>query len=541
MRIHHMGASLTAARHLMNANESLSRNLRSLSSGLRINSAADDPAGLAIAERMRARIGSMRRAIQNTQDGISITQVMDGAMDEVSVMLRRGLELAIQAGNGSYGPEETRSLQGELDDLIQEIARIGTATTFNGRRLFQASDARALDAVEGLRKSWLQNAEQLVVSAYGLTPGSTVGLKIVLDDTASNPAFVRGTVGAGGRYNNLELHLNLSAFDNFDLPNGGSGFFHVDRVIAHEMTHAIMSQTMNFAALPQWFKEGAAEFVAGADDRLAIDLANAGGTAGLVAELNSWTGSSPDYSAGYAAVKYLHSQIIAAGNATGMRALMGALSGGATLDAAINSLTGGAYADMNAFVSDFQSASGGQAFISSLNLADADVGGIMPGDAVTVVPDTVNDTWDPLTHFAEVWPTGMTGFQPIGPIQVGTEAGETIALPQISLDLFGLGLGGLDLTTDAAGAIEKLYRAVDQVSTSRAQIGAVANRLEHAINVGQNTVEALTASESRIRDLDMAKGMADFTRDQIRQQAATAMLAQANKVHRQAILSLLGQ
>lgn len=541
MRIHNMVAMLTATRHLMGVNQSLDRNLRSLSSGRRINGAADDPAGLAIAERMRARIGSMRQAIRNTQDGISVTQVMDGALDEVSVMLRRGLELAIQAGNGSYGSEERASLQSELNDLLQEIARIGTSTTYNGLRLFQGSSAKALAAVEGLRKAWLQNGEALVTAAYGLVPGAPVGLKIVLDETASNPAFVRGTIRPDGRYDNLELHLNLSAFANFNLPNGGNTSFHVDRVIAHELTHAIMSQTMNFAALPQWFKEGAAEFVAGADDRLAVDLANAGGTAGLVGELSSWEGTSPDYSAGYAAVKYLHAQIIVAGDPTGMRALMGALAGGASLDTAINTLTGGAYANTAAFVSDFQSAAGGQAFISGLNLGDADVGAIGGGDPETVVPDTETDTWDPLTHFIESWPTGSSSFKPIGPIQVGVEAGETIALPQVSLDLFGLGLGGLDLEKDAASAIDKLYRAIDQVSTSRAQIGAVANRFEHSINVNQNALEALTGSESRIRDLDMARGISEFTRDQVRQKAALAMLAQAAKVQRQMILSILGQ
>lgn len=540
MRIRHMGASLTAARHLLATNESLSRNLRNLSSGYRINGAADDPAGLAISERMRSRVGSMRRAIQNTQDGISVTQVMDGALDEVSVMLRRGVELAIQAGNGSYSADEIDSLQNELDDLLKEIARIGTSTNFNGRRLFQASDDKALAAIEGLRKSWLKNAEALVTSAYGLVPSTTVGLKIVLDETASNPAFVQGTVNPDGTYSNLELHVDLSAFANFDLPNGGDTFFHVDRVIAHEMTHAIMSQTMNFAALPKWFKEGAAEFVAGADDRLAIDLANAGGTAGIVNELNSWEGSSRDYSAGYAAVKYLHAKIIAAGG-SGMQDLMAALSGGATLDAAIAATTGGAYANEAAFLTDYKSAGGGQAFISSLNLADADVGAIGGGDAETVVPDGETDTWDPLAHFAEVWPTGISGFQAMGPIQVGVEAGETIDLPQVSLDLFGLGLSGLDLVEDPQAAIQQLYRAIDQISTGRAKLGAVANRLEHSINAGQQSLEALTASESRIRDLDMAKGMTDFTRDQIRQQAGTAMLAQANKVQRDAILAILGQ
>lgn len=537
MWIHFNGAARYAARQLLSLDGRLTGHFRRLSSGLRITRAADDPSGLAISERMRANLRSIRQSLRNTQDAISVTQVMDAALDGVSAMLHRAVELAVQAGNGTFGEADREYLQLELTELVAEIARTGTSTRFNGRPLFRSSDDRALAAVEGLRKSWLRNAEALVTSAFGLTPSGTPSLKIVLDDTASHPAFVRGTIRPDGRYDNLELHLNLSAFDNFDLPNGGSTAFHVDRLIAHEMTHAIMSQTMNFAALPQWFKEGAAEFIAGADDRLAADLAAAGNDpAAIVARITSWGGTSADYSAGYAAVKYLHNQIT---SGSGIRDVMQALAGGATLDAAINTLTGGAYADASDFLTDFQSAAGGQAFISSLDLVDADVGGIGGGDAETVVPDTETDTWDPLTHFAEIWPTSSASFQPLGPAHVGPGAHDKIPLPEVTLSLFELGLGGLDLVGDSTGAIAKLYGAIDQISAMRARVGATANRLEHSLNVGHASLEALTAAESRIRDLDMAQAMSEYTRDLIRMQAASAMLAQANVLHRQSFLALL--
>lgn len=131
--------SINAQKNLSNVSERLSRNYSRLSSGLRIATAADDAAGLAISERLRAQIRSLQRAQLNANDGISIVQTAEGALNEVSSMLVRMRELAIQANNGTLSPADQDSLQEEFADLIGEIDRIAQATKFNNVELLDGS------------------------------------------------------------------------------------------------------------------------------------------------------------------------------------------------------------------------------------------------------------------------------------------------------------------------------------------------------------------------------------------------------------------
>lgn len=540
MRIANNISALTAWRHFSTASQGIDRSIGRLSSGLRINTAADDVAGLAVAERMRTQIRGNQMAMRNIQDGISLVQVAESALNEMTIMMQRGRELAVQAANGVWTPEEKASLQTEIDQILVEVDRISDSTEFNGRKLLGGSNMQLGDLVEGLRRSWLANAESLVENGYGLT-ADDVSIKIIGDATSQmpgHPAYVSGTYDASGKMTNLELHIDLNWAKNPTLPNGGSYPQYIDRVVAHEVTHAVMARNMDFKDLPDWFREGTAEFIAGADDRLQADLAAAGGAANLVNEIDAWTGTSADYSTGYAAVKYLHSQIIAAGNMGGMKDLMADLKSGMTLDAAIAANTG--YANTATFVADFKGANG-QTFINGLNLADADVGAIGGGTAESVVPDTDTDTWNPLQHFKEEWPASANKPKvPTVVLQVGANQGETVTLPDLNADSFTLGLTGTDLIKQADKAIGSFDSAIRQISTLRGQLGSIQNRLEHTHTSAAVTSENLTAAESRIRDADMAHEMSSLTKFQLLTQSYAASLAQANNLHREAIRTLIG-
>lgn len=275
MRINHNISALNAYRQLTINNTSMTKSLEKLSSGLRINRAADDAAGLAISEKMRAQIRGLNQAVRNAQDGISLIQTAEGGLNEVHAILQRMRELAVQAANGTYdSTNDLAAIQDEIDELVNEIDHIAQSTNFNGTNLLN-------------------------------------------DD---------GTIGTI----TLQIGYSDQSYDQLD-----------------------------------------------------IDLS------------------------------------------------------------------------------------------------------------------------------------------------------------KIQCDSSTLGVDGLDVTSDAKGAITALDQAINKVSTARAYLGANQNRLEHTITNLQTTAENMTAAESRIRDVDMAQEMMEFTKLNILQQAATAMLAQANMTP-QSVLKLLG-
>ncbi|MGI6096703.1 MAG: flagellin, partial [Dethiobacteria bacterium] len=131
MRINQNLSALNAYRNLVNTDNALNRNLERLSSGLRINRAADDAAGLAISEKMRGQIRGLNQAIRNAQDGISLIQTAEGALNETHAILQRMRELAVQSATDTNTPEDRAEIQKEIDQLAEELTRIGETTEFN--------------------------------------------------------------------------------------------------------------------------------------------------------------------------------------------------------------------------------------------------------------------------------------------------------------------------------------------------------------------------------------------------------------------------
>lgn len=276
--------ALNTTRKMGENEAALARSLQRLSSGLRVNGAKDDAAGLAIGDRMTTQIRGASQAIRNTQDGISLLQTAEGALGTVNDNLQRIRELAIQAANGSNSTTDKRSLQAEVNQLMSEIDRIGATSAFNGQKIFSqldasiAGDADKRAVMDGLKLGWLENSVSRIQQYFGIAgDGANIDVQLssFTDGKGGVAAYVSGTPNAQGQWSGLKLVVNMADFTPPNLPNGGTAPFYNDRIIEHEMVHAVMGRATDLSTFSNWFSEGMAEFIHGADERLSGDIAAA--------------------------------------------------------------------------------------------------------------------------------------------------------------------------------------------------------------------------------------------------------------------------
>jgi flagellin len=563
-------ASLSAQRSLNGSQPALANAVQRLSSGLRINSARDDAAGLAISERFTTQIRGMNQAMRNANDGISMLQTAEAALGTVSSSIQRIRELAVQAANATNTEADRRALQLEVSQLVAEVDRVGRTTTFNGQKIFGEStssvlgDSDVLAVRDGLQSGWLSAAEQIVYERYGIRAQNksiNIDLTSSTDGGGGRLASVFVSWGGSGPGSNITLNVDMADFS----PND-DGIFpgHADSVIAHEMVHAVMFATMNvssfFGGAQQFFLEGAAELIPGADGRLngAIQ-GNGGGAAGIaavMAKVNdwgvTWDGSNEAYAVAYAGMRYMDEQIKAAGG-EGIKDVMTYLAtrNTDTLDDALQNASSGAFADVADFKSQFQA--DGAAFIDEMltsgDLSDADTGGLGGANASggpvltsgSVVPDGASRSGeDQLSGFTEVWEEVAAGNHVTArqSLQIGADVGQTLDINSVAMNGTALDIMDADVVNNANRVILKMDRALEYISARRADIGAQISRLESSVSNMMASAEAQTASRSRIVDADYAQETASLTRNQILQQAGTAVLAQAN-TSPQLVLQLL--
>ncbi|MGY8831377.1 MAG: flagellinolysin [Pseudomonadales bacterium] len=544
-------------RQLESNNTALGTSLQRLSTGQRINSAKDDAAGLQISNRLTSQVRGLNVATRNANDGISLLQVAEGALQSVTDALQRIRSLGLQAMNGSNGASERTALDQEAQQLLQEINRVNETTTFAGRKVFDQGtfsvlgdpDQRAvLNALKGF---WISEGEQRVFDAFGLTAdGAELEITFTNDSSSQTLASVSGTSGAGGKIFDQVLNVNLAYFDASTLPNGGSTPQYTDRVIAHEMAHAVMGRTMNFAGLPSWFIEGTAEALQGADERLAGDTAGGTNTATILAAFNADdVSASAGYSGGYAAVRYMHEEIKAAGG-KGIKDIMGYLqkNSGSTLDQALTNASKGAFSSLADFSTQFNADAA--AYVAGLDLSNADTGAIGGFDAdggnVLTAENVLPNQGTGLPGSKgftlvepELFNTNGVGGNTLTQLQVGAQAYETIQIGFSSFSADAMALGRLDLGKTPGLAVMDIDDALAYIDRQRGYMGALQNRLESTINNLQSIAENAAASRSRILDTDFAAETSNLVSRQIIEQAAQSVLAQANQ-RPQAVLSLLG-
>lgn len=602
MRIQHNIAAINTHRSMNFTNKGLSNTLEKLSSGYRINRAGDDAAGLAISEKMRGQIRGLNMAQKNTQDAISLVQTAEGAMTEIHAMLQRGRELSVQAANDTNTTFDREQLQKEISQINEEIDHLANRTEFNTKKLLTSEkptlgnleelsgigsiiDPKIRKLTEDLVGYMIKTTEKAVTDAYGITSRAEYEIEIKYDNGGKGgwvasvwSKFDLGT-GKGHPY-----ELNIDKDDFFtDEPLWVSQ----DRIIAHEMVHAVMSGAgISHTDRPFWFSEGTAELVAGANERVRGDLnalspgysfttASAADQATTIQNLLAVTETatdSPGYSAGYLASKYLMKAINDKNPAHSIQDFMKDLSQvGATFDGVMNTYTN--FATNAAFMTDFKGANG-QAFVQGLNLFDpaaiTQTGSILEGktingttygsDDLGIIPDTAN-ALDSNTMFKYKWHAStykeaidLAGGTPalgasidairtgeVLQFQIGANEGQSFVMETYKVSAANLGIANQKVTSheEAIVAITSFDRAINVISSARSNLGAIQNRLEHTINNLGTASENLTSAESRIRDTDMAKEMMSFTKNNILMQAAQSMLSQANQ-QPQGVLQLLG-
>ncbi len=533
----------------------MGKSLERLSTGLRVNRASDDAAGLSVSEQMRTQIRGTAQAKRNAEDATAMLQIAEGAMNEIHSLLQRGREIAVQAANDTLTDEDRTYLQQENAALLEEMGRISDSTQYNGKQILNGGvdGDLATSITAGLQESWLAAAESLVNTHYGLS-GDGRNLDIIIESNGAGGtvAYVSGSYGADGiAVGDLELHIDADDFapgyDAVTNQSGGTPPYTADRIIGHEMVHAIMATSTGNTNLPTWFTEGAAEYLVGAEERLWGSIGGTkSNTQGVIDNNNlsssGWNGTSDAYSIGYLGVRVLEDELITAGSS--MMDLMTGLSDGsyADLNTAIIGEMGGANT-LTTFQNAFNSGSG-QAYIDATGDIDGTGSGAinrLNATAAAVVPDSPGGaTEDPLSNFTEVWKDVATPLQmQIGANNVVDVDTIEASISAVTAEALGVSTANVSTNVGALGAIALFDSGIEQVSTKRSDVGSLVNRLAHAIENLSNQNFNQQDGESRIRDADFSKESTMFSRNQILTQSATSMLSQANG-NKSMILNLLG-
>ena len=510
MRIQHNIAALNSYRNLTGNNSAVSKNLEKLSSGYRINRAGDDAAGLAISEKMRAQITGLNTAQKNAQDGVSLVQTAEGAMTEVHSMLNRMVELADQSANGTYADEVDReNLQKEISSLKDEIDRIADSTNFNGINLLDGSLATGklptFTGLDGLTKTDIA----ATVNKTDLTMGTAI---ITKDKTYSMTFNYTDANGAA-----KEKTITLTAKDDKTLVDANGNTYTTTQTNATEEDMA-----KAFASALSADSEIGDQFTVTADQGKLSFTSKATGSTGGSKVLSATTKFDTAESTLTATQKAGEDAKVEYGFSTMPTDKVFTVNG-----------------------EKFVFATVGKQFDSDVNVLEtagtnpiADEVGKMAGmiaNKLGLSDDQVKDDGQKITFSASAGNGGLT-------LQIGDTADKFNQMTVSVGDMHAkaLGISDVDISTQAGAkaAVDKIKSAINSVSSTRGDLGAIQNRLEHTINNLSVSAENMTAAESRIRDVDMANEMMAYTKNNILVQSSQAMLAQANQLP-QGVLQLL--
>ena len=483
MRIQHNIAALNSYRNLTGNNNAVAKNLEKLSSGYRINRAGDDAAGLAISEKMRAQITGLNTAQKNAQDGVSLVQTAEGALTEVHSMLNRMVELADQSANGTYdNPVDRANLQKEIASLKDEIDRIADSTNFNGINLLDGS---------------------LSTKKLDLNKASTLGGQaITVQENAAVATTSEFSVGAG---DGKEHTLTVEYADE-------NGKLH--------------SVDLKYKADAANSTKSIKDAIAKSELASVFDIAETGNKFTLTSKVAGEGGVK------LTAIKTTDKTQDAAkiGTVTEGKNATVTAQGGAIQDGDKITLNGKTYQ----FVKDVDTevADGATAVLIGKDSANTMVN---LNKALESAGIEATIAGNDITFAALNNGKGLT-------LQIGdtSEDFNQMTVSVGDMHTVALGIADIDISTQAGAkaAVDKIKSAINSVSSTRGDLGAIQNRLEHTINNLSVTSENMTAAESRIRDVDMANEMMAYTKNNILVQSSQAMLAQANQLP-QGVLQLL--
>jgi len=512
LTINHNQLSLNAQRNLGQSSSLQRTTMERLSSGLRINSAKDDVAGVAIADRMTSQIKGLNQAVRNANDGISLSQTAEGALQETTSILQRMRELAVQSANDTNTGTDRASLQKEVGQLQQELNRIANTTAFNGKNLldgtfsaqkFQvgANASQTISISAGNAQATAMGANQIQGSTSGMTTTASA-----TNNVTSGTLKINGSLGTA----DVSVKAADSARDiaaNVNAKTAETGI--TARASTQLELKVTSSGAVSFNVVGQ---NTASSGTITQDVKISYNVAGSGTTgkdddndlAGLAATINSYTGTTGvtaklnqdksglilEQANGY------DIQLKGTGESTAAVSVQG-LKFDPTSSTAVSSSGG--------FV-----AAGASASIAAAATGYATVGGQV--------------TFESGKSFSVV-ATGGTNV-----VGAGTEA---------SSKLNSVADVNISTQSGANDAISVIDNALSFIDDQRAEFGAVQNRFSSTINNLQTTAENISDARSRIQDADFAKETGNLSRASILQQAGTAMLAQANQ-SQQSVLQLLG-
>ncbi len=569
--INHNLMAMTAARNLNNIYSELSTSTQRLSSGLRVNSAADDAAGLAIRELMRSDIAVLNQGTRNASDAISLIQTAEGAMSVIDEKLIRMKELAEQAATGTYTTAQREIMNSEYQAMAAEIDRIANATNFNGVKLLDGSmyyghDGSGLKVHFGTGNNAAEDYYYIAVGDMRATEES--GLRVGNSDlndvwrttklnATSSTSYLNGTASATSGLFGLQYSTELDTSDTAVWNQ--YGYVWVDPThdnlasLVNEINKgtqatgtvafgSLTSSTINSSAITvggqvfTFSSAGSTNSYSGTTGTVGVALATATSMAlQFAGELNTYYMSTGVFAAVDGATVHIYSKEFGEdGNSIGLVTNNTTLSlSGATLeDGGQKVLTATAYynAEDDDYELQISMNHGGDAYQTrvfsqtSLGLGGGGGGDIIGSTATVGYLGTLT--------------TGFTGTGFLANYSTTDTDGEW----EESQNGSGRTTwDGADILTQSAAqvALSAMDEAINKKDTARANLGALQNRLENTITNLQIQAENLQAAESRISDVDVATEMTEFTKNNILAQAAVAMLAQANSMP-QLALSLLG-
>ncbi len=549
MIVQHNLSAMNTNRMLGISTSSLSKSTEKLSSGYRINRAADDAAGLAISEKMRSQIRGLDQASSNAADGISMIQTAEGALNESHSILQRMRELAVQAANGTETDSDRSNLQDEIEQLQEELDRIASDTEFNTMPLLDGSLSAASSSVasagpkfavyntglqafvtsdvSGVNVVIANSAAQGGESALWDPLGRTLTVNLVKDQT----------------YTQQEIDTLINEAKQEDSTATGAPAdvkvqFYFSAVTA---TNATCAASANQPTLPgkrassdvTYFKIGnnplaAGDFVGatgitltsqkyGADYNITVNIKFDSPVNDEECELVTAAQYNTDGSLGTAGTYTLHLS-----------------SGKEYSEDDIESILAAAGLNLEATLSGPDPDAPNTLYITKSDY----VAQVALGKAPGVVGQGLGDDD---AYLGQAKYGGVSGGKGIT-LQVGANEGQTMSfsIGDMSANALGVNPSKVNVKTQkgASDGIKYIDEAIEKVSKQRSLLGAVQNRLEHTIANLDNTAENLQSAESTVRDVDMAEEMVQFSKNNILQQAGQSMLAQANQ-STQGVLSLL--
>ncbi len=489
MKINQNMSAVTANTQLLRTERNLTASIERLSSGYKINEPGDNPAGIAISNKMRSQIDALDRAESNVSDAISVMQIADGALNEVSQMLQRVRELSVQAANETNSYEERQSIQDEIDQLVEEVNRISTDTEYNTKNLLDGSaDTRVYAEPNAATRITLSST--VVSGTYSIdveAAAEKAEAELSIDSLFDGNDTLLDT------YNGTTISLN------------GVGMTLTDGMTKDEFLESLRDTAAEAGVSVEW--DDAKSTVSmettryGSSASIKIEVSEELGTVLGVASMDGATQSDDGT---YTASVYGEDAVVKLPTGTDDEGnLLSGLTSTATVRADGNRIT---ITDFNGFSIDF--------------LLDSDFS------------ETADENAGNLS--LEVTEIGtMT-------IQIGGSQYQTmdISIPEVSAETLYLDTVDVTIEGGADRAIVTLDEAIAQLNEIRSRIGAFQNRLEYAQSSLSETQEDLTSAYSSLMDTDMASEMVEYTQQSVLEQAAISVLSQANDLP-QMVLSLL--